>query len=87
MTDTELAKVIMHRLAHLEHHTANKAELEEIHDRIIEQNERLEEILLAIRSLQAASELHHRENINSDDVLLRSILSYREPVPFSESIR
>ncbi|SES38695.1 hypothetical protein [Salipaludibacillus aurantiacus] len=74
MKEEDLLKVILHRLAKIEAKMAKQDDLDEIHEQLFEQDEQIRHISDGLQALKVNLEIRHIENMNSDDVLLRSIL-------------
>ncbi|MBU9712798.1 hypothetical protein [Evansella tamaricis] len=77
MTELELLKVILHKLARIEKEMVKTSELDGLIQQMICQEENLESVHCLLDDLKTSIEIKHLENINSDEFLLRSI---REPV-------
>jgi hypothetical protein len=76
MTDLDLLKIIIHRLAKIEGEMIKRNDLEEIIVQLLTQEEKVEIIQDLVESLRHSVEAKHLENINSDELLLRSIRDY-----------
>ncbi|WP_078594355.1 hypothetical protein [Evansella clarkii] len=76
MTDVDLLKIIIHRLAKIEGEMIKRNDLEEIIVQLLTQEEKVEVIQDLVESLRHSVEAKHLENINSDELLLRSIRDY-----------
>lgn len=76
MTDVDLLKIIIHRLAKIEGEMIKRNDLEEIIVQLLTQEEKVEIIQDLVESLRHSVEAKHLENINSDELLLRSIRDY-----------
>lgn len=81
MKEFDLLKASMHKLASIEAKMVQRDDIENIHEQLYEQSEQLEETLIKVQELKGMLEINHLENINSDDVLLRSILN-RQEIPY-----
>jgi len=74
----ELLKVLMHKLAAIEKKLAKLDDLEDMNEHLFEQEESLKVLSHSLNELKINMEIRHIENINSDDMLFRSILDKRE---------
>lgn len=74
MSEMDLLKMIMHKLAKIEATTIKRDELDELNECLYDQQEHLKHIQDTLQELKSSLEVRHIENMNSDDVLLRSIL-------------
>ncbi|SDZ33921.1 hypothetical protein SAMN05421736_11054 [Evansella caseinilytica] len=73
MTELELLKVVMHKLAKIEAQMMKKSDVKDMVEHYITQEEQTEAIQSALDDLKRSVEEKHLENINSDELLLRSI--------------
>ncbi|PYZ92821.1 hypothetical protein CR194_14320 [Salipaludibacillus keqinensis] len=74
MKELDLLKIMMHKLATIESKMIKHDDLEEMNEQLYEQEESLKNIQNNLKDLKLNMEIKHIENMNSDDVLLRSIL-------------
>ncbi|MBU9722270.1 MULTISPECIES: hypothetical protein [Bacillaceae] len=77
MNEMDLLKTILHKLAQIERQMIKKEDFEELSEQLIIQEEQIEVVHELLEDLQVNVDVKHRENINSDEILLRYI---REPV-------
>lgn len=73
MSETELIKAVLRQLAKIESQMIKKDDLAGIIEQLIINEEQIEHIQKKLEELQLSVELKHIENINSDELLLRSI--------------
>ncbi|MDQ0254547.1 K+/H+ antiporter YhaU regulatory subunit KhtT [Evansella vedderi] len=76
MDEKELIKVILHRLAKIEQEMMKRKDLVDIMEQLVIHEESLENIHDALGNLKSSVEIKHMENINADEILLRSIREY-----------
>ncbi|PTL39440.1 MAG: hypothetical protein EA344_02335 [Alkalicoccus sp.] len=74
MTELELLKVVVRRLARLEKIIIKQEDLYDLSEQLDEQSDAIRHLHTTIAEFKGAVDSHHMENINSDDMLLRSIL-------------
>jgi hypothetical protein len=74
MKELDLIKVLMHKLAIID---KKLAILEDMNEHLFEQQESLKLLGNNLKELKNNMEVRHIENINSDDMLFRSILDKR----------
>jgi HJR/Mrr/RecB family endonuclease len=74
MTEMELLKVVIRRLAKLEKSIIKQDDLYDISEQLDEQADALRDLHATLAEFKGAVDSHHMENVNSDDMLLRSIL-------------
>ncbi len=75
MKEIDLLKVIIHKIVSIEKKMIKQDDLE---DHLFEQEEYLKNIEKRLKEMKINMEIKHMENINSDDMLLRSILESKE---------
>lgn len=78
MKEIDLLKVLMHKLAAIERKLTMLDELEDMNEHLFEQEEYLKTIQNNLKELKVNMEIKHIENINSNDMLFRSILDKQE---------
>lgn len=78
MKELDLIKVLMHKLAIIEKRLAKLDELEALIEFLFEQEVCLKDIQTSLKELKVNMEIKHIENINSTDILFRSILDKKE---------
>ncbi|WP_416147202.1 hypothetical protein ACM26V_13345 [Salipaludibacillus sp. HK11] len=78
MNELDLIKVIMHKLSVIEKTMIKQEDLEEINEHLFEQESNLKTIQDNLKEIKVMMEIKHIENMNSDDILLRSILENKE---------
>ncbi|RKL68380.1 hypothetical protein CR203_07840 [Salipaludibacillus neizhouensis] len=74
MNEMDLLKMVMHKLAKIEAATIKRDDLDELNECLFDQQENLKHIQDTLQELKVNLDIRHIENMNSDDVLLRSIL-------------
>ncbi|NJP37095.1 hypothetical protein [Alkalicoccus luteus] len=74
MTELELLKVIIRRLSRLENLLSSKDDMELITEQLDHQSDAIRHLHDSMAEMKGLVDSHHMENVNSDDVLLRSIL-------------
>ncbi|MCR6107977.1 hypothetical protein HXA34_16925 [Salipaludibacillus agaradhaerens] len=74
MTEKDLIKNIMHKLAKIDARMAKQDDLDDLHEQLFEQDELLKGLQDSIQELKVNLEMKYAESINSEDVLLRSVL-------------
>ncbi|GEL08023.1 hypothetical protein [Salisediminibacterium halotolerans] len=74
MTDSELTKVMMHKLAKIDNQLASLEIVDDLIDTVNEQNDQIERMTQILQAMHIQMNMHHQENINSDDVLLRALI-------------
>lgn len=76
--DIDLMKVIIHRLSMLEKEMLKKKDHISLMESYRHNEDQITKIINAIDALKTSIQLQHLENINSDEVLLRSIRQTQE---------
>ncbi|MFA9558939.1 hypothetical protein ACERII_16635 [Evansella sp. AB-rgal1] len=74
MTEIELLKAIIHKLVKIESQMMKQQDLIELMEQFVTQEEYAESIQEALLELKKSVNLKHIENINSDELILRSIM-------------
>ncbi|UCZ52668.1 hypothetical protein LGQ02_17945 [Bacillus shivajii] len=80
MTELDLLKTILHKLAKMEGEMVKRKDISEITVQLEEQEEQIQATYDTLHELRRSVDEKHLENINSDEMLLRSILEPTEPV-------
>lgn len=85
MTDSELTKVMMHKLAQIDTRLASLEGFEDLLDTVNEQNEQIERMVQILQAMNIQMNVHHQENRNSDDFLLRTVINKQSSASMEES--
>ncbi|WP_041808395.1 hypothetical protein [Evansella cellulosilytica] len=73
MTELDLLKIILHRLAKIDSEMLKKNQLDGVIELLINQEEKVESLQKSIEDVKFSVEMKHLDNINADELLLRSI--------------
>lgn len=73
MTEIELIKAVLRQLAKIESQMVKKEDLAGVMEQLIINEEQVEQMNESLEQLKLSVQLKHIENINSDEILLRSI--------------
>ncbi|MDG5786657.1 hypothetical protein QA612_04075 [Evansella sp. AB-P1] len=73
MNEMDLLKVIIHKLVQIERNMIKREDITELIHHLESPEEQVELIQEALMELKMSVEQKHIENINSDELLLRSI--------------
>ncbi|PRO65619.1 hypothetical protein [Alkalicoccus urumqiensis] len=76
MSERELIQTILRRIAKLEHAVATQEGLEDISDQMDEQSDAIRHLHMTLAELKGDMQMQHMENVNSDDLLMRSFLHH-----------
>ncbi|WP_142303642.1 hypothetical protein [Evansella halocellulosilytica] len=78
MTELELLKIVIHKLTKIEGEMVRKKDIADITLQLDEQEEQIQATYDTLHELRRSVEEKHIENINSDEILLRSIIEPAE---------
>ncbi|ADU31836.1 hypothetical protein Bcell_3595 [Evansella cellulosilytica DSM 2522] len=73
LTELDLLKIILHRLAKIDSEMLKKNQLDGVIELLINQEEKVESLQKSIEDVKFSVEMKHLDNINADELLLRSI--------------
>lgn len=76
MSEMDLLKVLVRRLAKLEDTLLKNNILQDISEQLDDQADAIRHLHDTLAEFKGAVDSHHMENINSDDILMRSILHH-----------
>ena len=76
MKEVDLLKVLIHKLANIEAEMMKRKDMEELIVQLITNEEKVEIIQETLETLKLSVETKHMENINSDELLLRSFRAF-----------
>ena len=76
MEEIDLLKVLIHKLANIEAEMMKRKDMEELIVQLITNEEKVEIIQETLETLKLSVETKHMENINSDELLLRSFRAF-----------
>lgn len=76
MSEIDLLKVLIRRLSKLEDTILKNTMLQDISEQLEEQADAIRHLHVTLAEFKGAVDSHHMENINSDDMLMRSILHH-----------
>ncbi|SDO45557.1 hypothetical protein [Alkalicoccus daliensis] len=74
MSEIDLLKAVLRRVAKLEETLLKHYNLQDISEQLDDQADAIQHLHVTLAEFKGAVDSHHMENINSDDMLLRSIL-------------
>lgn len=74
MSEMDLLKTILRRIVQLEDKLLKHYSLQDISEQLDDQADAIRHLHVTLSEFKGAVDSHHLENINSDDMLLRSIL-------------
>jgi hypothetical protein len=81
LTQTELLKALMHKVAQIERNMSRKEDLIPVKNGIGETIEQMAFLQEELETLKSSVELKHIENINSDEVILHSFMEMAHQGP------
>ncbi|TMW72390.1 hypothetical protein [Alteribacter natronophilus] len=81
MTDTDLLKTLIHKVAQIEKRMTCKEDLVPVKNGIGETIEQMAFLQEEVETLKTSVELKHIENINSDEVILHSFMEMAHQGP------
>ncbi|WP_096437009.1 hypothetical protein [Alteribacter populi] len=81
MTEKDLLKVIVHKLAQIENQMVCKKDMNLLNNAMSEAIEQMTFLQEDIVELKSSVEVKHIENINSDEVILHSFMEWAHHTP------